>query len=176
MSCSSDDFSASVLVRLHAMARTRICRKRCKLCAELPKSNPPAPTAETNVLIAMRERRIAEQRARELSDRGADVIWLAPETTNRSPRTPTRPVDVCPVPQFDGIVWAAVQRLVAHAWAFDDEASLCTKRTRTQADWSRTLAPNWCRECQAEVLRRLGRNVYVAGNEIRERKIGRAHV
>lgn len=152
------------------MARTRICRKRCKLCAELPKSNPPVPTAETNVLIAMRERRIAEQRARELSERGADVIWLEPlEATSRSPRMPTRPLDVCPVPQLDGIMWAAVQRLVAHAWSGDDEASLCTKRGRAQADWSRTLAPNWCRECQAEVLRRLGRDVYVAGNEIRER-------
>lgn len=178
-SSPGDDFSAMVLARLHGMARTRICRHRCRLCADLPKSNPPPPTAETNVLIAMREKRIADQRERELLlQRMPGAIWLIEEgqahnlamTPERLPREPSsRPIDICPVPALEHITWAAVQRLVAHAWPAVGESSLCGKRAKTQADWTRASAPNWCRECQAEVLRRLGRDVYVAGNEIRER-------
>lgn len=174
-----DDFSALVIARLHGMTRIKICRHRCSICVHLPKSNPPPPTAETNVLIAMREKRIADQRERDLMmARMPGAMWLIEEgqAVNLAVmpqrvmvEQPPRALDVCPVPPIDGIVWAAVQRLVAHAWPAGSSSSLCGKRQRQQADFARSSAPNWCRECQATVLRMLGRDVYVAGNEIRER-------
>lgn len=162
------------------MARTRICRsRRCEVCAELPDDNPLPPTAESNVLIAMRDRRIREQAERErLIAQAPGAAWAIAEGQARNlptvsvsveVRGESRPLDVCPVPTVEGITWAAVQRLVAHAWTATSSSSICAKRVRDQADFGRPLAPNWCRECQAAVLRMLGRNVYVAGNEIRER-------
>lgn len=178
---SDRKYSMRVMARLHSMARVRICRTRCAICLSLPLDNPPPPTAETNVIIAMREQGIRDKPKRE------DVIALAPgaawaiaEKQVRGLPTPQtvarlshqshdRGLEVCPVPETPGIVWAAVQRLVAHGWDDGGTESLCGKRARHQADWTRTTAPNWCRECQVAVLRRLGRDVYVAGNEIRER-------
>jgi len=176
---SDREFSELVIARLHATARSRICRsRRCPICAELPDGMPPPPTAETNVLIAMRDQRIRDQAERErLIAQAPGAAWAIAEGQARNlptlamvveVRPDSRPLDVCPVPAVEGIVWAAVQRLVAHAWA-TAATSLCGKRIREQADFGRPLAPNWCRECQATVLRQLGRNVYVAGNEIRER-------
>lgn len=177
---SDRKFREQAIARLHAMTRVRICRGPCAICRELPASNPPPPTAETNVLIAMRYQRIQEEAEREAEiARAPGAAWAIAEGQVRglpslqSSRIISAPQDrgleVCPVPDVDGIIWAAVQRLVAHAWDGSNDASLCGKRERYQAEWSRSTAPNWCRECQVSVLRLLGRDVYVAGNEIRER-------
>lgn len=178
---SDREYSKRVIARLHGMTRVRICRTRCAICFLLPRDNPPPPTAENNVLIAMREQRIRDEAEREaIIAQAPGAAWAIAEgqvrglptlqTVVRLSHQPhDRGLEVCPVPETPGIVWAAVQRLVAHAWDDGGTESLCGKRRRHQADWTRATAPNWCRECQVAVLRLLGRDVYVAGNEIRER-------
>lgn len=177
---SDPEFSKRVIARLHGMTRVRICNnQRCVICCNLPRSNPPAPTAENNVLIAMRYQRIREEAEREQEiARAPGAAWaiaegqvrgLRPQPSPRSTsaREPLR--TTCPVPETVGIVWAAVQRLVAHAYVDGDTLAICARRSRADADFSRSFAPNWCRHCQVAVLRRLGRDVYLAGNAIRER-------
>lgn len=198
---SDRDYSRHVMQRLHAMARVRICRGKCRICCELPR-HPVDPTPETNVLLAMRQARIREEAEREAMlaaapgaawaiaegqvrnlppSRADGTAWthaMRESLTGSSTKTRRQmiaaakaeaPRSVCPVPVADGIVWAAVQRLVAHAFSDIDTMAVCGKRSRREADFGRTTAPNWCRDCQVAVLRRLGRNVYLAGNAIRER-------
>ena len=168
---SDPEFRRQALARLHITARVRICRSpRCPTCRELPKDRPTAPSPENNVLLAMQQARFRAESMREtlptMVSSGAEE---AARDLPRSRASVDQPRPMCPVPPVEGVIWASVQRLVAHAWRVGAESSLCAKRTRDVADWTRAFAPNWCRECQVAVLRICGRQVYIAGNEIRER-------
>lgn len=166
---SDPDFRREVLARLHITARVRICRNYCSICARLPRDRPTATSTDNNILLEMRAAAVQQELVRE-----ALSPMVSRTEGGPSPRMPRRrssleqPRPVCPVPPVAGILWAAVQRLVAHAWQQGADVSLCGKRPTSLADWQRDYAPNWCRECQVAVLRQLGRDVYVAGNEIRE--------
>lgn len=168
---SDPRYRATVLARLHATARTKLCKHGgCRICRGLPRERPAAPSPENNVLLAMQQaRHVAESLPESLPAGLPGDQVVAVVRVSRSRASVDQPRPLCPVPQMEGIEWASVQRLVAHAFRAGGDLSLCTRRTRAQADWSRAFAPNWCRECQVVVLRALGRAVYIAGNEIRER-------
>ena len=168
---SDADYRRQALARLHITARVRICRdRRCATCRELPKERPTTPSPENNALLAMQQARFRTESMRDsLPAMVSSGTAQAARGLPRSRASVDQPRPLCPVPLREDITWASVQRLVAHAWQLDADDSLCGKRKRHLADWSRGFAPNWCRECQVAVLRLCGRSVYIAGNEIRER-------
>lgn len=144
---SDREFSKQVLARLHGMARTKICKsRRCETCKELPHEKPKAPTAESNVLLAMREARIREELMRASL---SSVVSLA------NPRVPVASAPVEPpkqavyvLPVAQGCRWGAVGNLINHA--FESGNSLCGKWPWSMARFA-YAAPHYCRACRAQM-------------------------
>lgn len=144
MAVSDREFSKQVLARLHGMARTKICKsRRCETCKELPRERPATPTAENNVLLAMREERIRQELVRASL---SAVVQVARVEAMPAPSPPVeRERQMHRLPAAQGCQWGAAGNLLNHAFADGD--SLCGKwpRSRTRFD---LVGYHYCRACK----------------------------
>jgi len=144
---SDREFSKQVLARLHGMARTKICKsRRCQVCKELPRERPTTPSAENNVLLAMREARIREELMRAALPSVVSLTHPTVPVASASVEPPKQAVYVLPVAQ--GCRWGAVGNLINHA--FESGNSLCGKWPWSMARFD-YAAPHYCRACRAQM-------------------------
>ena len=140
----SQEFSKQVLARLHGMARIRICKKRgCPTCKELPRERPTAPTAENNILLAMRAERIRQELLRTSLQTvvSPPSVVAVPDTS--APMEPARTLHR--LPAAEGFAWAAVGNLMNHAFASD--VSVCGKWPRDKARFN-WVGYHYCKACR----------------------------
>ena len=160
MATASQLYRRQMVEQAHGMARTKVCRsKTCHVCTHLPIDNPPEPTAETNILIRMRDERIREQREREMAPAPIKPVVAAAMPVRATVERP-----VCKVPPVEGIAWAAVGNLISHAYQPSGN-SMCGKWTREKANFERT-AYNYCRNCQVAVLKMQGFHAYLISDRV----------
>lgn len=142
-----NEFSQQVMVRLHGMARIKICKKRgCPTCKELPRARPTTPTAENNVLLAMRAERIRQELLRTSLQGVVSKPIVEPVPVAQPQVEPARQVHRLPAAQ--GYRWAAIGNLMNHAFA--GETSACGKWPVSKAKFD-SVGYHYCKGCREVV-------------------------
>jgi len=143
-----NDFSQQVLARVHGMARVRICKsRRCQVCKELPRERPATPTAENNVLLAMRAERIRQELLRTSLQAVVPKPSAEALSATQPSVEPARPLYRMPAKK--GYRWGAVGNLLNHALG-DADTSVCGKFPVTKARFD-LAGYHYCKTCREVV-------------------------